>query len=132
MYGSCTEDILTGYKMHRKGWRSVYCSPHNPAFIGTAPSKLVDVLEQKKRWSKGMLEVFLSKSCPLFGGYANLNFLQRLVYIHICSHALYSIPLMVYGLLPAAGLILGKHFIPKVMFTLLNIFLLKFFSFNCV
>eukprot|EP00253_Pinus_taeda_P020142 PITA_20142 len=114
MYGSSTEDILTGYKMHRKGWRSVYCCPHNPAFIGTAPSKLVDVLEQKKRWSKGLLEVFLSKNCPLFGRYGNLNFLQRLVYIHICSRALYSIPLMVYGLLPTASLILGKHFIPKV------------------
>ncbi|KAL0365979.1 UNVERIFIED_CONTAM: Cellulose synthase A catalytic subunit [UDP-forming] [Sesamum radiatum] len=32
IYGSVTEDILTGFKMHCHGWRSVYCIPRRPAF----------------------------------------------------------------------------------------------------
>uniref|UniRef100_A0A2N9IWJ2 cellulose synthase (UDP-forming) n=1 Tax=Fagus sylvatica TaxID=28930 RepID=A0A2N9IWJ2_FAGSY len=31
-YGSVTEDILTGFKMHCRGWRSIYCMPLRPAF----------------------------------------------------------------------------------------------------
>ena len=32
MYGSVTEDIVTGYLLHVRGWRSVYCMPARPAF----------------------------------------------------------------------------------------------------
>ncbi|KAK8948318.1 Cellulose synthase A catalytic subunit 4 [UDP-forming] [Platanthera guangdongensis] len=37
IYGSVTEDILTGFKMHCRGWKSVYCTPRRPAFKGSAP-----------------------------------------------------------------------------------------------
>ncbi|KAE8659658.1 Cellulose synthase A catalytic subunit 8 [Hibiscus syriacus] len=37
IYGSVTEDILTGFKMHCRGWRSIYCMPLRPAFKGSAP-----------------------------------------------------------------------------------------------
>lgn len=32
IYGSITEDIVTGMVMHTRGWRSIYCSPPRPAF----------------------------------------------------------------------------------------------------
>ncbi|KAL0394252.1 UNVERIFIED_CONTAM: Cellulose synthase A catalytic subunit [UDP-forming] [Sesamum latifolium] len=32
IYGSVTEDILTGFKMHARGWISIYCMPPRPAF----------------------------------------------------------------------------------------------------
>ena len=32
VYGSVTEDIVTGYLLHVRGWRSVYCMPARPAF----------------------------------------------------------------------------------------------------
>ncbi|XVE98592.1 hypothetical protein REPUB_Repub03eG0119400 [Reevesia pubescens] len=32
IYGSVTEDILTGFKMHARGWMSIYCMPPRPAF----------------------------------------------------------------------------------------------------
>ncbi|GJM97184.1 hypothetical protein PR202_ga14091 [Eleusine coracana subsp. coracana] len=32
IYGSVTEDILTGFKMHCHGWRSIYCIPKRAAF----------------------------------------------------------------------------------------------------
>lgn len=27
IYGSVTEDVVTGYRMHNRGWKSVYCVP---------------------------------------------------------------------------------------------------------
>ncbi|KAK9284121.1 hypothetical protein L1049_023288 [Liquidambar formosana] len=38
IYGSTTEDILTGMKIHARGWGSVFCTPDPPAFQGCAPS----------------------------------------------------------------------------------------------
>ncbi|KAL0300814.1 UNVERIFIED_CONTAM: Cellulose synthase A catalytic subunit [UDP-forming] [Sesamum radiatum] len=46
IYGSVTEDILTGFKMHCHGWRSVYCIPRRPAFKASAPINLSDRLHQ--------------------------------------------------------------------------------------
>ena len=38
MYGSVTEDILSGMKIHSRGWRSQYCDPDRPAFKVTLDS----------------------------------------------------------------------------------------------
>ncbi|KAK9011355.1 hypothetical protein V6N11_044207 [Hibiscus sabdariffa] len=65
IYGSVTEDILTGFKMHCHGWRSVYCIPKRPAFKGSAPINLSDRLHQVLRWALGSVEIFLSKHCPI-------------------------------------------------------------------
>lgn len=46
VYGSITEDVVTGYKMHTRGWRSVYCLTKRDAFRGTAPINLTDRLIQ--------------------------------------------------------------------------------------
>jgi len=46
MYGSVTEDIVTGYMMHVKGWHSIYCMPSRPAFKGRHPFNLTDRLAQ--------------------------------------------------------------------------------------
>ncbi|KAL0432060.1 UNVERIFIED_CONTAM: Cellulose synthase A catalytic subunit [UDP-forming] [Sesamum radiatum] len=65
IYGSVTEDILTGFKMHCHGWRSVYCIPKRPAFKGSAPINLSDRLHQVLRWALGSVEIFLSEHCPI-------------------------------------------------------------------
>ncbi|KAM0971428.1 hypothetical protein ACFX13_019628 [Malus domestica] len=65
IYGSVTEDILTGFKMHCHGWRSVYCIPKRPAFKGSAPINLSDRLNQVLRWALGSVEIFLSRHCPI-------------------------------------------------------------------
>lgn len=46
IYGSVTEDVLTGYRMHNRGWKSVYCVTRRDAFRGTAPINLTDRLHQ--------------------------------------------------------------------------------------
>ncbi|KAF2304744.1 hypothetical protein GH714_037794 [Hevea brasiliensis] len=53
IYGSVTEDVVTGYRMHNRGCRSVYCVTKRDAFRGTAPINLTDRLHQVLRWATG-------------------------------------------------------------------------------
>ncbi|KAJ1429724.1 Zinc finger, RING-type [Sesbania bispinosa] len=115
IYGSVTEDILTGFKMHCHGWRSVYCIPKRPAFKGSAPINLSDRLHQVLRWALGSVEIFLSKHCPIWYGYGGgLKWLERFSYINSVVYPLTSIPLLVYCTLPAICLLTGKFIVPEI------------------
>jgi cellulose synthase A len=115
IYGSVTEDILTGFKMHTRGWRSIYCMPKRPAFKGSAPINLSDRLHQVLRWALGSVEIMLSRHCPLWYGYnGRLKCLERLAYINTIVYPLTSLPLVAYCTLPAICLLTGKFIIPTV------------------
>ncbi|XP_022864856.1 cellulose synthase A catalytic subunit 6 [UDP-forming]-like isoform X1 [Olea europaea var. sylvestris] len=115
IYGSVTEDILTGFKMHCHGWRSVYCVPKRPAFKGSAPINLSDRLQQVLRWALGSVEIFLSKHCPIWYGYGGgLKWLERISYINSVVYPWTSIPLIVYCTLPAICLLTGKFIVPEI------------------
>ncbi|KAK9039207.1 hypothetical protein V6N11_024041 [Hibiscus sabdariffa] len=115
IYGSVTEDILTGFKMHCRGWKSVYCRPKRPAFKGSAPINLSDRLHQVLRWALGSVEIFLSRHCPLWYGYAGkLKWLERLAYINTIVYPFTSIPLLAYCTIPAVCLLTGKFIIPTL------------------
>ncbi|XP_019447540.1 PREDICTED: cellulose synthase A catalytic subunit 1 [UDP-forming]-like isoform X2 [Lupinus angustifolius] len=115
IYGSVTEDILTGFKMHARGWISIYCMPYRPAFKGSAPINLSDRLNQVLRWALGSIEIFLSRHCPLWYGYnGRLKPLQRLAYINTIVYPLTSIPLIAYCTLPAFCLITNRFIIPEI------------------
>ncbi|CAN1802031.1 Cellulose synthase A catalytic subunit 6 [UDP-forming] [Linum perenne] len=115
IYGSVTEDILTGFKMHCHGWRSVYCIPRRPAFKGSAPINLSDRLNQVLRWALGSVEILLSRHCPIWYGYGcGLKWLERFSYINSVVYPLTSIPLIVYCTLPAVCLLTGKFIVPSI------------------
>nr|QHI06030.1 cellulose synthase A catalytic subunit 4 [Paulownia fortunei] len=115
IYGSVTEDILTGFKMHCRGWRSVYCSPKRPAFKGSAPINLSDRLHQVLRWALGSVEIFLSRHCPLWYGYGGkLKWLERLAYVNTIVYPFTSIALLAYCTLPAVCLLTGKFIVPTL------------------
>ncbi|KAL8468274.1 hypothetical protein ACS0TY_031495 [Phlomoides rotata] len=116
IYGSVTEDILTGFKMHCRGWRSLYCMPLRPAFKGSAPINLSDRLHQVLRWALGSVEIFLSRHCPLWYGFGGgrLQCLQRLAYVNTIVYPFTSLPLVAYCTLPAICLITGKFIIPTL------------------
>ncbi|TYH13391.1 hypothetical protein ES288_A06G136300v1 [Gossypium darwinii] len=115
IYGSVTEDILTGFKMHCHGWRSVYCIPKRPAFKGSAPINLSDRLHQVLRWALGSVEIFLSRHCPIWYGYGcGLKPLERFSYIASVVYPLTSIPLLIYCTLPAVCLLTGKFIVPEI------------------
>ncbi|KAK9682663.1 hypothetical protein RND81_10G087900 [Saponaria officinalis] len=126
IYGSVTEDILTGFKMHARGWISIYCMPPRPAFKGSAPLNLSDRLNQVLRWALGSIEIMLSRHCPIWYGYnGRLRFLERLAYINTVVYPLTSIPLIAYCILPAICLLTDKFIIPEIsnLASLLFIFL---------
>jgi cellulose synthase A len=111
---------LTGFKMHCRGWRSIYCMPRRPAFKGSAPINLSDRLNQVLRWALGSVEISLSRHCPLWYGYSgNLKCLERLAYINTTIYPLTSLPLVAYCTLPAICLLTGKFIIPTVSTNLL-------------
>lgn len=115
IYGSVTEDILTGFKMHCHGWRSIYCIPARPAFKGSAPINLSDRLHQVLRWALGSVEIFLSRHCPIWYGYGGgLKWLERLSYINATVYPWTSLPLLAYCTLPAICLLTGKFIIPEI------------------
>ncbi|GAV57597.1 WD40 domain-containing protein/Cellulose_synt domain-containing protein [Cephalotus follicularis] len=116
IYGSVTEDILTGFKMHCRGWRSIYCMPLRPAFKGSAPINLSDRLHQVLRWALGSVEIFLSRHCPLWYGFGGgrLKWLQRMAYINTIIYPFTSLPLVAYCSLPAICLLTGKFIIPTL------------------
>ncbi|CAM6102083.1 unnamed protein product [Calypogeia fissa] len=115
IYGSVTEDILTGFKMHTRGWRSIYCMPLRPAFKGSAPINLSDRLHQVLRWALGSVEILLSRHCPLWYGFSGrLKCLERIAYINTIVYPLTSLPLVAYCTLPAICLLTGKFIIPTI------------------
>ncbi|XP_057955970.1 cellulose synthase-like protein B4 isoform X2 [Malania oleifera] len=114
LYGSTTEDVLTGLMIHARGWRSMYCTPNPPAFLGSAPSSGPSAIIQQKRWAMGLLEILLSRNNPLTATLtAKLQFRQCLGYIWILIWGLRSIPELCYAVLPAYCIITNTHFLPK-------------------
>ncbi|KAL5576955.1 hypothetical protein UlMin_018654 [Ulmus minor] len=130
IYGSVTEDILSGFKMQCRGWRSIYCMPLRPAFKGSAPINLSDRLHQVLRWALGSVEIFFSRHCPLWYGWAGgrLKLLQRLAYINTIVYPFTSIPLVAYCTIPAVCLLTGKFIIPTLSNLASLLFLGLFFS----
>lgn len=115
IYGSVTEDILTGFKMHARGWRSIYCMPKLPAFKGSAPINLSDRLNQVLRWALGSVEILLSRHCPIWYGYGGrLKWLERFAYINTTIYPITALPLLAYCTLPAVCLLTGKFIIPQI------------------
>ncbi|CAI8595842.1 unnamed protein product [Vicia faba] len=115
IYGSVTEDILTGFKMHCHGWRSIYCIPERPAFKASSPTNLSNGLQQVFQWALGSIDIFMSKHCPIWYGYkGGLKFLERISYINAIVYPWTSIPLVAYCTLPAVCLLTGKFIIPEL------------------
>ncbi|KAL5976936.1 Cellulose synthase-like protein D4 [Asimina triloba] len=106
IYGSVTEDVVTGYRMHNRGWRSVYCITKRDAFRGSAPINLTDRLHQVLRWATGSVEIFFSRNNAILAS-SKLNFLQRLAYLNVGIYPFTSPFVIVYCFLPALSLFSG-------------------------
>ncbi|XP_008454309.1 cellulose synthase-like protein D5 [Cucumis melo] len=122
IYGSVTEDVVTGYRMHNRGWRSVYCVTKRDAFRGTAPINLTDRLHQVLRWATGSVEIFFSRNNALFAT-RRMKFLQRVAYFNVGMYPFTSFFLLVYCFLPAVSLFSGQFIVQSLSVTFL-IFLL--------
>lgn len=113
-YGSLVEDYYTGYRLHSQGWKSIFCHPERPAFLGDIPNSLFEVVSQGKRWSIGLLEVAFSKYSPLTFGMRALGPLMSLCYAHYAFSPIWPIPITIYSFLPQLTLLNKTYIFPQV------------------
>eukprot|EP00897_Mesotaenium_endlicherianum_P009248 jgi/Mesen1/8351/ME000463S07803 len=126
MYGSVTEDILTGMKIHTRGWRSAYCDPTLAAFKvrraparppepGSAPLNMTDRLHQVERWATGAVEIFFSARNPMWSFWGTkLQLRQRIAYGNNAFYPFTSIAIFTYCLLPPLALLTDYFFVPTL------------------
>ncbi|EEF47997.1 cellulose synthase, putative [Ricinus communis] len=118
IYGSVTEDVVTGYRMHNRGWHSVYCVTKRDAFRGSAPINLTDRLHQVLRWATGSVEIFFSRNNAFLAS-RKLKLLQRLAYLNVGIYPFTSMFLIVYCFLPALSLFSGFFIVETLSITFL-------------
>ncbi|XP_031104909.1 cellulose synthase-like protein H1 isoform X2 [Ipomoea triloba] len=115
LYGSAAEDTKTGISIHGKGWKSAYCDPNPPGFLGSAPTSGPAALTQQKRWATGLLEILICKKSPIIWAlFGRLHFRQFLAYLWILSWPIRPFFEICYALLPAYCIINNSHFQPKI------------------
>ncbi|CAL5072217.1 unnamed protein product [Urochloa decumbens] len=112
VYNIATEDVVTGFRMHRQGWRSIYCSIEPAAFRGTAPINLTERLLQVLRWSGGSLEMFFSHSNAFLAG-PRMHPLQRVAYLNMSTYPIVTIFILAYNLFPVMWLISEQFYIQR-------------------
>ncbi|KAH0744800.1 hypothetical protein KY290_032793 [Solanum tuberosum] len=116
LYGSVAEDILTGLFIQSRGWKSAYCLPDPPAFLGCAPAAGPASMIQQKRWATGLFEVLLNSKSPIIGTlFGKLQLRQCMAYLQIQLWGLRSIFEVCYAILPAYCLITNSHFLPQMV-----------------
>ncbi|CAK7335761.1 unnamed protein product [Dovyalis caffra] len=113
-YGSLVEDYYTGFRLHCEGWKSAFCNPERPAFLGEVPNNLIDALGQQKRWSVGLLEVAFCKYSPATYGVRAMGPLMGLGYAQLAFWPIWSIPIITYAFVPQLALLNKVHVFPKV------------------
>ena len=118
VYGSMTEDILTGQRIHAAGWRSALLNPDPPAFLGGAPTGGPASLTQYKRWATGLLEIIFSRNNPVLQCISKrLELRQCLGYLVINVWPLRAPFELCYALLGPYCLLANQSFLPKVIMT---------------
>lgn len=117
IYGCAVEDIATGITIQCRGWKSVSYNPERRAFLGVAPNTLELCLVQFKRWSEGMLQIFLSKYCPFTHGRGKVSLGAQMAYSYYLLWAPMSIPTLFYVTVPSLLLLHGVPLFPEVSST---------------
>uniref|UniRef100_A0ACD5UWW7 Uncharacterized protein n=1 Tax=Avena sativa TaxID=4498 RepID=A0ACD5UWW7_AVESA len=115
VYGSMTEDILTGQRIHATGWKSALLDTTPPAFLGCAPTGGPASLTQFKRWATGLLEILISRNSPILGAiFRRLQLRQCLAYLIIHVWPVRAPFELCYALLGPFCLLTNQFFLPKV------------------
>ncbi|KAA0048283.1 cellulose synthase-like protein E1 isoform X1 [Cucumis melo var. makuwa] len=113
-YGCPVEDVITGLSIQSQGWKSVYCNPDREAFLGVAPTSLIQTLVQHKRWSEGDFQILLSRYSPARCTRGKISFGLRMGYCIYCFWAVNSLATIYYSIIPSLYLLKGVPLFPQV------------------
>ncbi|ONI26600.1 hypothetical protein PRUPE_1G033700 [Prunus persica] len=130
MYGSVAEDYVTGFRLHCKGWISVYCNPPRPQFLGRGITNLDDFFVHVTRWTSGMVDVLFSKFCPLiYGPFKTSTFLHSMCYAEMALIPIvHFLPLWCLATIPQLCLLNGIPLYPEVSNSYFIVFSFVFLS----
>ncbi|KAI6707130.1 hypothetical protein NL676_010092 [Syzygium grande] len=128
MYGSVAEDFFTSLTLHCKGWKSAYCCPLQPQFLGASTTNLNDLMVQVTRWSSGLAEVSFSRFSPLIYGPWRMSILQSMCYAEMAFFPLYCLPLCCFATIPQICLFNGITIFPEVSSSLFLVYSFVFLS----
>lgn len=113
-YGCPVEDVITGLSIQSQGWKSVYCNPERGAFLGVAPTSLIQTLVQHKRWSEGDFQIILSRYSPVRCARGKISLGLRMGYCIYCLWAVNSLATLYYSIIPSLYLLKGVPLFPQV------------------
>jgi cellulose synthase (UDP-forming) len=114
-----TEDVHTSMLLHSRGWQSVYVNKDLSA--GLAPESFDAYVTQRKRWSRGMMQVMLLRGGLWLPG---LTLAQRIHYMATLWYWLYGIPRIIFLLAPLSFLLFGvRPLIVRGVWELLSFYL---------
>lgn len=113
-YGCPVEDVITRLSIQYRGWRSVYYNPVWKAFLGVAPTTLLQAVVQHKRWSEGDLQIFLSQYCPLVYGCGKIPLKLQISYCIYLLWAYNCLATLYYVGVPSLCIHRGLPLFPKV------------------
>ncbi|KAK7289593.1 hypothetical protein RIF29_03342 [Crotalaria pallida] len=113
-YGCPVEDVITGLSIQCQGWKSVYYNPPRKAFLGVAPTTLLQALVQHKRWSEGDFQILLSKYSPAWYAHGRISLGLQMGYCRYCLWAPNSLAVLYYSIIPSIYLLKGIPLFPKM------------------
>ncbi|AES70607.2 cellulose synthase E1-like protein [Medicago truncatula] len=114
-YGCPVEDVITGLSIQSNGWKSVYYNPARKAFLGVAPTSLLQVLIQHKRWSEGDFQILFSKYSPAWYAFGKINLSLQMGYCAYCLWAPNCLATLFYSIIPSLYLLKGIPLFPKIL-----------------
>lgn len=100
---SVTEDIHTTMLIHALGYRTVYV--RDILAVGLSPESFKSYLGQRQRWTRGHLQIFLSRDSPFL--LKGLTLAQRINYFASIYYFLFGPARIVYLAVPLAFLLVG-------------------------
>ena len=92
---SHSEDIWTSYKMHEKGWKTLFVN--KILAVGLAPTSISSFLKQQLRWARGGFEMFFYDN-PLLSKKLTID--QKLQYFYSNSFYFVGVTILAYILFP--------------------------------
>ncbi|XP_058112682.1 cellulose synthase-like protein E1 isoform X2 [Magnolia sinica] len=112
-YGCPAEDVITGMAIQCRGWKSMYLNPRRKAFLGVAPTTLLQSLVQHKRWAEGHLQIF-TKHCSFVKGNGKIKLGLQMSYAIYNAWAFNAFPTLCYVAVPSLALLSGISLFPKI------------------
>jgi len=99
-----TEDLLTGMKLHARGWKSVYV--HEPLAVGEGPDTWISYFNQQMRWAYGCIDILLHHSPKLL---KQMNPRQATYYFFLQQHYFSGLAMMLSLLMLACYFLFGLN-----------------------